>query len=601
MASNDRRAAARRKAWGRGPMILRFEPLEGRQLLSTGATPPADATTTVVTDLTGGDDPAAADHDAPVAGSTDPGPQVFLTSSAGTSQPDDEDAAATTSAPQGQPDLTLDAFGTLHNLDWGQPFRAQGRVKNEGNAPAPAGVKVDIYASTTQSFGPGAVFVGTAVVEESIAPGETGAFDTPMIAPPLPLAGLGTSPSYYFVARVDADGVVAESSEANNGGGSTDPRSVVTVTPRRTAKLEGTAFLVSPGTTAWGQPVEIRAQITNIVPGTVAPPTRARVVLSPKDQSANGPDAVTIGEVSVPELSAYPPADLKFTVTLPATPPAALANSRSFNISLVPDADFLTATPLSLFLGHGSGRDSSPLTILPVDTTPPPKAKPDVTVLRLQPATDTVTWGQPFQVSTTVQNDGSGDAGRLRVRFLLADANRPDAAPLALSDAVLDALPAGYRQDILQTIPLEGALPPGVDPATIAPRVIVQVDPENTLDESSEANNSLASSPVKFRLVTKEGTSTDVPAQPGPVTTRPPAETPTPTGTTPDTVSPAEVPHGGRRWRLQQAHQAAKARRAARAAARKAARPRLLADRPRLRVANGTVRIMPTAREAGQA
>ena len=40
MSSHDRRAAARRRAWGRGPIILRFEPLEGRQLLHGG---PADA------------------------------------------------------------------------------------------------------------------------------------------------------------------------------------------------------------------------------------------------------------------------------------------------------------------------------------------------------------------------------------------------------------------------------------------------------------------------------------------------------------------------------------------------------------------------------
>src|SRR5215213_8403423 len=34
MSNDDRRARARRRAWGRGPTILRFEPLEGRQLLS---------------------------------------------------------------------------------------------------------------------------------------------------------------------------------------------------------------------------------------------------------------------------------------------------------------------------------------------------------------------------------------------------------------------------------------------------------------------------------------------------------------------------------------------------------------------------------------
>lgn len=34
MPNRDRRAAARRKAWGRGPMILRFKPAEGGDGLS---------------------------------------------------------------------------------------------------------------------------------------------------------------------------------------------------------------------------------------------------------------------------------------------------------------------------------------------------------------------------------------------------------------------------------------------------------------------------------------------------------------------------------------------------------------------------------------
>ena len=37
MPSQKRRAAGRRRAWGRGPIILRFESLEGRQLLATSA------------------------------------------------------------------------------------------------------------------------------------------------------------------------------------------------------------------------------------------------------------------------------------------------------------------------------------------------------------------------------------------------------------------------------------------------------------------------------------------------------------------------------------------------------------------------------------
>ena len=53
MPSQQRRAAGRRRAWGRGPIILRFEPLEGRQLLAadarcpTSSAPPSPRPTTL--------------------------------------------------------------------------------------------------------------------------------------------------------------------------------------------------------------------------------------------------------------------------------------------------------------------------------------------------------------------------------------------------------------------------------------------------------------------------------------------------------------------------------------------------------------------------
>src|SRR3954465_1712995 len=91
MSSHDRRAAGRRRAWGRGPIILRFEPLEGRQLLA--ATP----------------------------------------------------AAATPPAPL--PDLVGQSFQTPLTLEWGGTFHAQGVVVNHGTAAVSTPFKVDIYAS----------------------------------------------------------------------------------------------------------------------------------------------------------------------------------------------------------------------------------------------------------------------------------------------------------------------------------------------------------------------------------------------------------------------------------------------------------------------
>lgn len=645
MSSDQRRAKARRRAWGRGPMILRFEPLEGRQLLSgagdAGSTAAPDTNITTVVSSPAPTDGAAVSTTTAVdsASDTNPGTSTGVTPhstpvttdtgtptadaaaeaqaplSATTTTATSTDAAAavavtstatpTTStavnAPIGQPDLTIAGFDTAHNLDWGQAFHARGTLRNDGTAPVPAGVKVDVYASPVPQLGPSAVYVGTAVVADAIPPGGTVPFDAPMLAPPQPLGGLGSAPSYYIIPRADGDGTIAESNEANNGGEPAGPTSVVTITPQPRARLEATAFLATPNTLNWGQSITIKTQITNDMPGSVAPATRARIVLYPKGQSATGPAAVTIGEIAVPSMTAYPPANLQTTIKLPDTPPAVLATSSTFSVSVIPDADFLTATPLSSFLGHGNGRDTATVTILPGKTPLPVPTRAEVSVVKLQPVTDTATWGQPLQVRATLENDGTADAANLRVRFTVIDANRPLSAPLAISDTVLSGIPAGYKQDILHSISLQGALPANVDPATINPRVIVTLDPENSVDESNELNNQLVSGPIKFKLLAREDT-TPKPATPGPITTAPQQPThsqPTTPGSngpkvTSPTVRPTTPPGPQRMTRLQQwrQHQAQlRAERMAAHAERRARWLQLRANQPRLRIARGTAQL----------
>src|SRR5436190_894664 len=127
--TDERRAAARRRAWGRGPMILRFEPLEGRPLLAASAA--------------------------------------------------------------GKPDLVATHFETPHNLDWGDSFHATGTIQNQGDATAPAAFKVDVYASATQTIGPDAVLVGSIEVPSGLTPGASSAFDQAMKLPPAPVPDLG--------------------------------------------------------------------------------------------------------------------------------------------------------------------------------------------------------------------------------------------------------------------------------------------------------------------------------------------------------------------------------------------------------------------------
>ena len=113
MPTDKRRAAGRRRAWGRGPVILRFEPLEDRKLLATSP----------LADLVGG------------------------------------------------------AFDTLHNLDWGDSFHAKGVVGNIGGTAVVAPFHVNIYASPTPSLGPQSVLLGQATISGGVQPGGQASFD----------------------------------------------------------------------------------------------------------------------------------------------------------------------------------------------------------------------------------------------------------------------------------------------------------------------------------------------------------------------------------------------------------------------------------------
>ncbi|HEY2154688.1 MAG TPA: cell adhesion protein, partial [Isosphaeraceae bacterium] len=129
MSSRDRRAAARRRAWGRGPMILRFEPLEGRQLLSTSTAP--------------------------------------------------------------LPDLVATSFSSTTTGDWDGAVQVSGTIANVGSAALPNGTVAAIYASPTNAIGGSALLLGTVTINAGLAPGATQPFTTTVALPPSPLTGMG--------------------------------------------------------------------------------------------------------------------------------------------------------------------------------------------------------------------------------------------------------------------------------------------------------------------------------------------------------------------------------------------------------------------------
>ena len=109
MSSQDRRSAGRRRAWGRGPIILKFESLERRELLSSA------------------------------------GPAL--------------------------PDLVGSSFVTTPNADWNQSITASGTVTNQGLATVTTPFNVAIYASHSVTIGPYSVLLGEVTIPAGLAPG----------------------------------------------------------------------------------------------------------------------------------------------------------------------------------------------------------------------------------------------------------------------------------------------------------------------------------------------------------------------------------------------------------------------------------------------
>ena len=202
MSFRDRRAAARRRAWGRGPMILRFEPLEGRQLLST--------------------------------------------------------------VPTVAPDLVATTFSTPANLDWGDSFQAQGTIENIGGTTTPNPYQIDVYASPTPTLAAGAVLIAELPMSQGLMPGATQSFNQTVDLPSLPIPGVGADSSFYLNLVVDPYNLEGEGNvydKLNRGLGI--DTSQVTITQTQASDLVGQGLSVVSDGNGWGGNVTVSATVAN--------------------------------------------------------------------------------------------------------------------------------------------------------------------------------------------------------------------------------------------------------------------------------------------------------------------------------------------------
>ena len=495
MTSQKRRAAGRRRAWGRGPIILRFESLEGRQLLAASSQP--------------------------------------------------------------LPDLVGSSFATAHSLDWGQSFHAVGTVLNQGDAAVTTPFNVEVFASTTPTISATSVPLGKVTIPAGLGPEQSSNYDQVFNLPPTAIPNYTAGNPIYIATLVDPEKTVAESNDKNNQGvGQGYDVSPVAITPTLPASLVGSSLGISSAQATWGQTITVTAQIRNNAQGD-APATRARLVLTPTGLNPGSPYDYTVGYLNVPAIPAWQTVNVVQQIALPATAPPSLTGTQ-FVLSMAQDADFVT-NPLSPHLANqGVGIDMTPITITvdpnsatSTSTSQTSSALPDLAPSNVIVGSKTLNWGYNFQVSTTIQNFGQVASGPVDVRFLLTGTNGSIDQAIYLGQTTIAALPANSSQNLTQTVLLPNTLPSGVTvSSSTLGRIVVVIDPDHLINESLRSNNVADSAPVTLRVLGTDGSST-VPTspavgtslgQPSPAGSVQTTPTPTPTATPAAAAATAKAP-----------------------------------------------------------
>ncbi len=469
MPTNQRRAAARRRAWGRGPILLRFEPLESRELLSTTTATTTGTTTTDTTTTTS--------------------------------------AVVTT-----LPDLHPVSFSTVSNVAPGDAIQVTGKITNTGGAATTTPFQVAIYASNTAGPSATEVILGQATIPAGLQPGATTAYSQTVAYPSVATNGLGASGTVYIGERIDPANALSEATNAWTlvGGAGIDlaPVSIVSHQP---ASLVGTSLTVSPGSINWGDTLQLTAQVMNTGAGN-APPTRALVVFTPLGSTPGGAADFTVGTVAVPAIGAGQTGAVNLPVALPAAPPAALAGATQFTVSLVQDADYATNNIFPRGVSQGAGKDTAQLTIATAtNMTVATAAKADLSAVSIKTPNTTLTFGQSFQATAVIKNVGQGASGPYRVRFLLVGPDGSLNNTIYLGDAQLNGLAAGYSQNVVQNLQLPSTLPNGMTlNSSSAGRIAVLVDPEHAVDLASRSDTAAVTPQIKLAVPTVTTTSSSV-------------------------------------------------------------------------------------------
>jgi len=444
MTSKERRAAGRRRAWGRSPVILKLERLEGRRLLDASS---------------------------------------FL------------------------PDLVGSSITTQHYADWNQTIEVQGQITNQGRGAVTVPFNVELYASPSPAIGRYAVPIGQFTISGGVGAGQAVPFDTSVKLPSSPLPGVSKTGVLYINMKVDSTDAVVESNKHNNQGlGIPYESSYIIITPAQPPKLEGSTLALSSSSTTWGSTLTVTAQIRNQSAGA-APATQALLVLTPVGQTAEWPNFVTVGTLNVPAIPPWQTVNLVQNITLPSNIPTLLSGNTNFTLSMIQDANYITNSAYPHLPTVGMGYDQAPITITGGTTASGPLADLAASSVlsstnslswgsSFQVTTMVQNLGQGDAGPFTVRFLLVGLSGSINQGIFLGDAQIPS-LKAGYNQEIVQTLTLPSRLPSGMTLNSTGWA-----------RIAVIVDAENTVNESLMSNNLAESAPMVVRLPGTNGTST---------------------------------------------------------------------------------------------
>ena len=336
----------------------------------------------------------------------------------------------------------------------GQVITLSETTQNQGTVATTVSTATRFYWSTNSTWEAADVPLAVRTVGPLAAGASNGPVPTTVTIPATATAG-----TYYLIARADADGAAAETSETNN----TRFSSVAVGADLIVQTLTGPTAPVTPG-----QVITLPETTRN--QGTVASPVSTVTRLYWSTDSVYDAADVPLAERVVGPLGAgISNGPVNITVTIPST-----AAAGTYYVIARADAD--GAVP------ETSETNNTRATSIGIGA--------DLVVQTLTGPSTPVTPGQVITVTDTTRNQGTAAATSSTVtRFYWSTNSVYDAADLPLDERVVGPLGAGTTSAQATT--------PLTIPATAAAGtyyVIALADANATVTETSETNNTRATS-----------------------------------------------------------------------------------------------------------